>query len=84
MQYINSDNTKPTFTSEGLMNKKDMVPYKLQISSGTQQLSVLWAVRIGSLEIRKVIQLDYAKLYITTTVVVKNVATTPITEFVCK
>jgi hypothetical protein len=80
VQYVNSDNTKPTFTAQGLMNKKDMVPETLYVTSSAAQQSALWVGRFGSLEVKMVFQLESSALYHTTSVVIKNVATTPITE----
>lgn len=84
VSYTRIDNSKPTFIAEGLMNRLDMLPYKMQVTSGEHQQSVLWAGRFGDLEVRKVVYLDNSKMFITTAVVVKNVGTTPITDFYCK
>jgi hypothetical protein len=84
VQYVNSDNSKPTYTAEGLVNKKDVTPGTFRVTSGDTQQSALWVASFGSLEIKKVFQLDNDKRYITTNVVIKNTAATAITEMFCK
>jgi hypothetical protein len=84
VQYVNSDNSKPTYTAEGLVNKKDVTPGTFRVTSGDTQQSALWVASFGSLEIKKVFQLDNDKRYITTSVVIKNTAATAITEMFCK
>lgn len=74
-----------TFTvSEGLMGRSDTPPSEIRVSSSDGRLSVLWLARFGSLEVRKVIQLQTDQLYFTTSVVVKNIGTKPLTSFYCK
>jgi hypothetical protein len=83
-QYVRSDGSKPTFISEGLVGKTDATPNKILISSSGTQLSMLWIAQFGELEVKKLLQLETDKLYFTTSVVVKNIGATPISDFYCK
>lgn len=74
-----------TYTlSEGLMNRPDTPPSKVLVSSSEGRLSVLWMARFGTLEVRKLIQLQTDQLHFTTSVVVKNIGTKRLTSFYCK
>ena len=74
-----------TYTlSEGLMGRSDTPPSEIRVSSSEGRLSVLWRARFGSLEVRKVIQLQTDQLYFTTSVVVKNIGSKALTGFYCK
>lgn len=66
------------------MGRLDMIPNLLRVTSGSSQQSLLWVGRFGNVEVKKIVQLDNTKLYFTTSVVIKNIASTAITEIFCK
>ena len=84
IQYTKSDNTKPIFSSFGLMDRLDMKPHTILVSSNKQQQSVLWVGQFDQLEVKKIIQLGVNNEYFTVSVVIKNIGTTAITDFYCK
>lgn len=84
IQYVNSDNSKPTYTAEGLVGKLDVTPNTFLVSSGEAQQSAMWVAQFGSLEMRKVYQVDNDQRRIITSVAIKNTAATPITEIYCE
>jgi hypothetical protein len=84
-QYTDSVTLAKTSTvSQGLMGKASVVPSKILVSSSSDQLSVLWIAEIGSLQIRKLIQLSNDKMYFTTSVVIKNIGLNKLKDFYCK
>lgn len=66
------------------MNRLEMKPSKILITSSGNQQSVLWMGTFGQLEVKKVIMLDVDKLYFTTSVVIKNVGSAALRDFYCK
>ena len=70
--------------AQGLLGRLDMIPNLLRVTSGSSQQSLLWVARFGNVEVKKIVQLDNTKLYFTTSVVIKNIASTAITEIFCK
>jgi hypothetical protein len=66
------------------MGKWDATPTALWITSGGGQQSVLWVGNVGSLEVKMVTYLSDNKLYFTTSVVIKNTATTAIRDLYCE
>jgi hypothetical protein len=84
VKYTNSDNSAPIFMAEGLMGKRNATPSTLWVTSGGGQQSVLWVGKVGSLEVKTVTHLSDNKLYFTTSVVIKNTATTEIRKLYCK
>ena len=82
--FTNSDGTKPTYINEGLMNNKDVLPSSILITSSATQQSVLWMGTKGNMQVKKVIQLTNDKLYFTTSVVIKNIGSTPMKDFYCE
>ena len=82
--YTKSDNTKSAKLAEGLMGEHGVLPSSILLTSSTTQQSMVWVGTSGSLEFKKVTQVSHNKLYIITTVVVKNVGTEAINELFCK
>eukprot|EP00600_Ochromonadales_sp_CCMP1393_P011057 CAMPEP_0175003826 /NCGR_PEP_ID=MMETSP0005-20121125/4436_1 /TAXON_ID=420556 /ORGANISM="Ochromonas sp., Strain CCMP1393" /LENGTH=123 /DNA_ID=CAMNT_0016258929 /DNA_START=288 /DNA_END=655 /DNA_ORIENTATION=+ len=76
LQYVSSNhdgNVKYTKLAEGLMNKKEVSPSKIHITSSDSQQSLVWMGTTGELEVKKVVHFDINKLYFTTSVTIKNV-----------
>jgi hypothetical protein len=84
VQYLLSDGTRPTFSCQGLMDREAASPSKILVSSSESELSVLWLGRVGQLEVKKLIRLGIRDLYFTTSVVVKNIGDSAISNFYCK
>ena len=82
--YTNSENKNPAKVSEGLMLQFGVAPGKILLTSSINQQSVVWIGTSGDLEFRKVTQISDDKLYIITSVVVKNVGKNDVREFYCK
>ena len=68
----------------GMFDVLAMRPSKFIITSTETEQSVMWIGSHGQLEVKKVISFDVDKLFFTTSVVIKNIGNTTITDFICK
>lgn len=68
----------------GIVDVLDMRPSKFLITSTETEQSVLWIGTFGQLEVKKVVSFGIDQLYFTTSVTVKNVGNTTLTDFICK
>lgn len=69
---------------EGLMGRIGITPTTFKITSTSTTQSALWVGKVGQLEITKVIQFKNSDVYFTTTVTIKNIGTSTISNLYCK
>jgi hypothetical protein len=73
-----------TLVSEGLMNRIGLRPIHFSISSDKDTVSVLWVARSTDLEMKKVHYIDMQNLHVTSSVTIKNLASTAMSNLYCK
>ena len=66
------------------MGNLDMSPTTFQITSTPATLSAMWVGTAGPLEVTKVTQFQNDKVYFTTTVTLKNIGTSILSNLYCK
>lgn len=66
------------------MNRIGFKPTTFKITSTDTVQSALWVGKVGQLEITKVIQFKNTDLYFSTTVTIKNIGTSTISNIYCK
>lgn len=69
---------------QGLMGKFDITPTTFQITSTAEVQSVLWVGRVDQIEVTKVIYFQNSDVFFSTTVTIKNVGTSTVSNLYCK
>ena len=71
--------------NEGLMGRSDISPSSILVTSTPHMQSVVWTgSHSEELEVRKVTQLNVDQLHFTTSVTIKNIGDTTLTDIFCK
>ena len=84
LQWTSADGTVHDYMMEGLMGMDAIYPTTFEITSTESTQSAQWVGRQGEIEISKVTQFKNTDAYFTTSVTVKNIGTSKITNFYCK
>jgi hypothetical protein len=73
-----------TIVCEGLVSQYGMYPKRFMITSDDETVSAHWVGSDGNIELRKVYYIDRKSLRITSSVTIKNIASSTISNFYCK
>ncbi len=66
------------------MSRLGMIPTAFQITSTDTVQSVLWVGRVGDIEVSKIIQFKNTDVFFSTTVTIRNIGTSTLTDLYCK
>ena len=83
-QYTEFNGTLHTVVNEGLMGHDIFKPSKIIITSTDSKQSMVWIGRYNNIEVKKITQFDNEKMYFSTSVTIKNIGSTTISDFFCK
>ena len=84
IQWTSSTGALNKYIMEGLMLRVAFTPTTFQITSTATTQSALWVGRIGQLEITKVVQFKNTDVFFSSTITIKNIGSSTISNLYCK
>ena len=84
LQWTSATGSVNNYMMEGLMGNFGMTPTTFQITSTDQIQSALWVGTVGQIEVTKVTQFKNSDVFLSTTVTVKNIGSSTVSDLYCK